>query len=123
MYSGLESLKQELTKAAANTTLSQARRTLALELLEKISESQVAGFVPTEREADAWLEPDVMPMRLQIDIWTCCSLGHRWWNDPSRPKYAFETATVTVPSVSSPSVPTDLLPVSSEGLPAEFGHE
>jgi hypothetical protein len=122
MYSELLKFNEELIAAVADTTLSKARRELGLEILEKISESQVEGYFPIDRPVENWLEPETMPMRLQIDIWTCCSLGHRWWNDPSRPKEKWELMNVVPKSSQVMSVPESIVP-SPVTPDFEFGEE
>jgi len=118
-YEGLARLEQELHTAATNKALTDARRECALGCLEFIAEARNPEY---KFENDDYFPDgegiDQLPLH---EIKVCCYAGHRWFNDPSRPRESWETVMVTVPLVS-PSVPTDLLPVSTD-IPAEFGHE
>jgi hypothetical protein len=79
MYSGLENLNKELQAAAADTALSQERRTLALTLLDEISTCLFPGFVPSTKPTDGWLASDVISQQTQIEMWTFTQLQSRWF--------------------------------------------
>ena len=110
-YSGLQSLQAELLAAVKDESLTKARKELAL--LDEIDASQVEGYMP-ERPADSWLDADVMPLKLQTDIWTSVTLNSRWWNDPSRPKYSWELLNVTPKSSSVCSAPESIVPIGKK---------
>ncbi|MGA8618001.1 MAG: hypothetical protein WB660_05710 [Candidatus Sulfotelmatobacter sp.] len=99
MYSGLESLKVELQTAAANKTLSQDRRQLALTLLEFIDEASVPGYI---FEKDDYF-PDVDPSLLR-DVKICVRVNARWYVRP-----AFLDNKINTPSAPS-SIPESIVP-------------
>jgi hypothetical protein len=107
MISYLKSLQTELEEAAKDKTLPSKRRELALALLDEIDASQIEGFVPENRAADAWLEADVMPLRTQTDIWTYATLNAKWVE--RRPKYSWGLVNVTPKSSQACSVPESIV--------------
>lgn len=115
MFSGLINLKNELLVSAADATLSKERRELALTLLDDLSTSQLAGYMPEKPPTDGWLADEVLPLRTQIDVMVFVELTNRWWNDPNRPKPTWEFIAPTSQETTGSPVPVSETPDFEDG--------
>jgi hypothetical protein len=80
MLSGLGRLRNELIKAATDTTVDKGRRQVALDIIEEIDNSQTEGYQPKTTPADGWLG-EGLPLQTQMEIWLLVTLENRWAQD------------------------------------------